>query len=98
MDLEKAAQLEAEFERLALSGKKKIYLDFSNVEFLCSYIKRVLIKFYKTWKRAGIRLGIQNISDYSKSSLKMAGLMGLFTLSDKWQEECGLLENSATTV
>lgn len=29
IDLEKAAQLEMEFERLALSGKKEIYLDFS---------------------------------------------------------------------
>ena len=35
MDIENATQLETEFEKLALEGKKKIYLDFSDVKFLC---------------------------------------------------------------
>ncbi len=94
MDVEKATRLETEFEKLVLEGKKKIYLDFSDVKFLCPYMKRVFTKFTRTWTRAGVQMGIQHISDYSKDSLKIAGLTGLFTLSDQWREECGLLGNT----
>ena len=93
MDIEKASQLEREFEKMVLAGKKKIYVDFSDVDFLCSYMMRVFIKFQKTWGRAGVKLGIQNNSDYSKGALKMAGLMKLFTLSSNWQEECNLRDS-----
>ncbi len=93
MDVEKATRLQKEFEKLAVEGKKKIYLDFSDVKFLCPYMKRVFTKFVKTWTRAGVQIGIQHISDYSKDSLKIAGLANLFTLSSHWREECGLVEN-----
>lgn len=88
MDLEKATWLEKEFERIVLGGKRKIYLDFSNVDFLCSYMMRVFIKFRKTWARAGVRIGIQNSNEYSDNTLKIAGLGNMFTLSNEWQEEC----------
>ncbi len=90
MDMEKASLLEEKLEKYALHGKKKIYLDFSDVEFLCSYMMRVFLKFHKTWSRGGIELGFQYLNDYSKDSLKMAGLERLFTLSPKWEEECCL--------
>lgn len=90
MDMEKAVELEDRLENAVHHGKKKIYLDFSDVDFLCSYMMRVFIKFHKTWSRAGIELGIQYLNDYSKDSLKMVGLSEMFTLSDEWKEECGL--------
>ena len=90
MDMEKAVELEERLENAVHRGKKKIYLDFSDVDFLCSYMMRVFIKFHKTWSRAGIELGIQYFNDYSKDSLKMAGLAEMFTLSEEWKEECGL--------
>ena len=93
MNVNKAAELEAEFEKLAIEGKKKIYLDFSEVRFLCPYMKRVFTKFLKTWTRAGVQIGIQHLSDYSKDTLRIAGLTNLFTLSNQWREECGLMEN-----
>jgi anti-anti-sigma factor len=90
MDLEKATWLEKEFEKIVLEGKRKIYLDFSDVGFLCSYMMRVFIKFRKTWTRAGVRMGIQNSNEYSDNTLRIAGLGSMFTLSDKWQEECNI--------
>jgi anti-anti-sigma regulatory factor len=82
MDIGKASQLEKEFEKMVLDGKKKIYLDLSDVGFLCSYMMRVLIKFHKTWRRAGVRIGIKDTNDYSKNTLK-------------WREECDLKEKSS---
>ncbi len=93
MDIDQAALLEVKMENYALHGKRKIYLDFSDVEFLCSYMMRVFIKFNKTWSRGGIKLGFQYINDYSKDSLKMAGLEDLFSLSTDWEEECCLNKN-----
>lgn len=93
MDLERATWLEKEFEKMVLGGKRKIYLDFSNVDFLCSYMMRVFIKFRKTWARAGVRIGIQNSNEYSDNTLKTAGLGRMFTLSEKWQEECKIEGN-----
>jgi len=89
MDLEKANWLEKEFEKMALGGKKKIYLDFSDVDFLCSYMMRVFIKFRRTWARAGVRMGIQGSNEYSDNTIKIAGLGSMFTLGD----ECELREN-----
>ena len=90
MDMEKAVKLEQELEIHALHGKKKIFFDFSDVEFLCSYIMRVFIKFDKTWSRGGIKMGIQYINDYSNDTIKMAGMEKLFTLKKQWKEECNL--------
>lgn len=96
MDVEKAALLEKEFEKLVLHGKKEIYFDFSDVEFLCSYMMRVFLHFHKTYSRLRIKLGIQHFNDYSKDSLKMAGLLNLFTLSPDWQKECNLTGENNT--
>jgi anti-anti-sigma factor len=92
MDIERAVELEREFEKMVLDGKRKIYLDLSDVGFLCSYMMRVFIKFHKTWGKSGAQMGIQNSNDYSNDTLKMAGLANLFTLSDQWQGECGFME------
>ena len=93
MDVEKAEMLEREFEKLVFSGKKKIYLDFSHVGFLCSHMLRVFVRFHKTWSRSGIKIGIQSINDFSKYTLKISGLENLFTLSSDWKDECGLQDN-----
>lgn len=93
MDMRKAMLLEDKLEKFAIHGKKKIYLDFSDVEFLCSYMMRVFIKFHKTWTRGGIKLGFQYLNDYSKDSLRMSGLDELFTLSTDWEAECELNED-----
>ncbi len=93
MDLEKTIQLEAEFEKIVLQGKRNIYMDFPDVQFLSPKMMRTLTKFYKTWKRAGVKIGLQDSSDYSKDALKTAGLSKLFTLDSQELEEFDLIEN-----
>ncbi len=93
MDLEKTIQLEVEFKKIILQGKRNIYMDFSDVQFLCPRMMRSLTKFYKTWKRAGVKIGLQDSSDYSKNTLKMTGLTKLFTLDSQELEEFNLIED-----
>lgn len=88
MDLDEATELEEKFEELAFTEEKYIYLDFSEVEFLCCYTMRVLVKFHDIFLRAGIEIGIRYISEYSKDFLETAGLCDLFTLTPEWFEEC----------
>ena len=86
INVQTSADLKKEVIDIADSGESKIYLDFSNVEFVNSSGLGSLINLLKELRKKDVALYIVNPSDFIKSLFELTHLDQIFTSYNNIEE------------